>query len=162
MRRSLLIAAVAAAAAVAGCVTARVERDSQLAQGPVWRAELTPARGQTVHGSVTVVPLRVGERAADMRSRVMISIAGSTNGASHAWHVHYGMCGSDGAIVGPARSYPPIPIGAAGAAQMTAELPISLNEGVRYFVHVHDAAGMGVAACGSLQPAPTQVVATGR
>jgi len=158
MRRSLLLAAVAAAA-VAGCVTAKVERDSQLTRAPAWRAELVPAPGQTLHGSATVVPLRGDGRDADSRSRVMISLAGSTNGATHAWHVHYGACGSDGAIVGRARNYPPIPIGAAGAAQMSVEMPFVLNPGVHYFVHIHDASGTGVGACGALQPVTGQVVA---
>lgn len=158
MRRSLLYAALAAAT-VAGCVTARVERDSQLEQGPVWQAELTPMNGQRLHGSTTVVRLRGDGRDAESRSRVMVAIDGSTNGALHAWHIHYGLCGSDGAIVGPARAYPPIPIGGAGAAQMTLEMPIVLDRGVRYFVHIHDAAGSGVAACGALVPSTTQVVA---
>jgi hypothetical protein len=162
MRRPLLLAALAAAAIAAGCVTAKVERDSQLPRGPVWRAELAPGPGQTLHGSVTVVPLSGDGRDADSRSRVMISLAGSANGAVHAWHVHYGACGSDGAIVGRARAYPPIPIGAAGAVQMQVEMPWVLNPGVRYFVHIHDAAGMGVGACGALRPEPaTQVVAAG-
>lgn len=161
MRRSLLLTAFAAAA-VAGCVTARTERDSQLSQALVWRAELVPAPGQTVHGTATVVPLSGDGRDANSRSRVTIALAGSTNGASHMWHVHYGLCGSDGAIVGPARSYPSIPIGPAGASQMTVEMPFVLNPGVRYFVHIHDATGMGVGACGALRPSSTQAVVTTR
>ncbi|HET7456520.1 MAG TPA: hypothetical protein VFJ74_02630 [Gemmatimonadaceae bacterium] len=159
MRRPLVVAALAAGAALAAsCVTAKVERDSQLTQGQTWRADLAPASGRTLHGNVTVVALRgnVGDR--DARSRVIVSLAGSTNGASHGWHIHYGQCGSDGAIVGPARSYPPIPIGAAGAAQLTAELPFVLNDRVRYFVHIHEAGGMGVGACGSLRPIVPQAV----
>lgn len=158
MRRTLLFGALAATAA-AGCVTARVERDSQLEPGPVWQAELTPVKGQRLYGAATVVRLRGDGRDVDSRSRVMVSIDGSTNGALHVWHIHYGLCGSDGAIVGPARSYPPIPIGGAGAAQMTLEMPFVLNRGVRYFVHVHEARGSGVAACGALVPSTTPVVA---
>ena len=149
MLRSLVLAATAAA--LAACVTAKVERDSQLAQPTVWHATLTPAPGSTLHGSATVMTLTDGDRAAP-RSRVTVDIAGSRRGALHAWHIHKGVCGSDGPIVGPARSYTPIPTGGAGAAQLIAEMPFVLAPSVHYFVHVHDAAVTSVEACGALAP----------
>lgn len=150
MQRSFVI--VACAAVLTACVTAKVERDSELAPQPMWEATLVPAEGQTVHGTVTVLPLGGGGAGTATRSRVTVSLVGATPGASHGWHIHRGTCGSDGPIVGPAASYAPVPVGSAGAAQLIVEMPFVLTRGGSYFAHVHDAVVRGVDACGTLQP----------
>ena len=157
MQRSFVL--VACAAVLTGCVTAKVERDSQLAPEPAWEATLTPGAGHTLRGRVTVLPLPGGGGGIASRSRVTVSIEGAAPGASYAWHVHRGTCGSDGPIVGPASNYVPVPVGGGGAAQLIAEIPIRLSRGGAYFAHVHDAVGSNVAACGALQQGGTQVLA---
>ena len=160
MSRSLVLAAMATA--LAGCVTPPTERDSQLARAPVWNATLTSEGGATLHGTVTVLTLLGEGRDAVPRSRVTVWVAGSRNGASHPWHIHRGVCGSDGPVVGPASSYPPVPIAGAGEAQLTTELPFVLSERERYFAHIHEAGRMDVGACGALVPNAAPQVLTRR
>lgn len=156
MQRTFVL--IAGAALLTACVTPRVQRDSELAPQAAWEATLVSSAGHTLHGTVTVTPIGDDGGGAALRSRVAVSLAGATPGSSHAWHIHRGSCGSDGSIVGPAASYTPVPIGSGGAAQLIAEMPIRLTPGGSYFAHVHDAAAMGVEACGALHQAGTALV----
>ena len=152
---------VASAALLTACVAAKVERDSGIAPQTMWEATLLPASGHTLHGTVTVTPLADdGAQGWAPRSRVAVSVVGATPGSSHAWHLHRGVCGSDGPIVGPASSYAAVPVGSSGAAQLIAEMPIRLSGEGPYFAHVHETGAMGVEACGALLPANGTVLTT--
>ena len=156
MLRALVLGACAAS--LAGCVTARVELDSQIGDEPVWQATLEPSPGARLHGSASVVALTPREDPSP-RSRVTVAIAGAADGASHVWHVHLGACGSDGPIVGRSRAYTAIPVAGAGEARLVAEMPFVLDRRADYFVHVHESQGRGVEACGALLPVLNGVLA---
>lgn len=138
------------AAVLTGCVTAKVERDSQIMQDQMWEATLNPVGTHDVRGTVMVLPLGGDQRQTTSTARVTLSIRNVEPGTSHAWHIHRGVCGSDGPIVGPAAAYTRIPIGGDGVGQLIVDLPVVLNKDTPYFVHVHDADAMGIEACGAL------------
>jgi hypothetical protein len=153
---------VASVALLTACVAAKVERDSGIAPQTMWEATLAPASGHTLHGTVTVTPIADDGQGWAPRSRVAVSIVSAAPGSSHAWHLHRGVCGSDGPIVGPAASYAPVPVGSGGAAQLIAEMPIRLSGDGPYFAHVHETGAMGVEACGALLPVGGPTVLTTR
>lgn len=146
MRRlHIPIIGIACIAATA-CVTRTGGRDSELSREPSWSAILQPTAGSSVRGSAAVVGVDNNSR-----SRVVISIAGSRVNAVHPWDIHEGSCGGDGSIVGRSSMYPPVPIGGAGAATMSLELPIQLRSRARYYVNVHEGpARRLIVACGPL------------
>ena len=132
--------------AAASCVTRSGGRDSELSHEPSWSAMLQSTEGNSVRGSAAVVGVD-----ANSRSRVVISLAGSRVNAMHPWDIHEGVCGGDGSIVGNSSLYPPVPIGSAGAATMSLELPIQLRSRSRYYVNVHEGpARRRIVACGPL------------
>ena len=145
-------------ATLAGCATRQGGRDSQLEQEPMWNATLSPTDGGTVHGTATVYG--VGERA---RVRAVVTLEGSRNGALHPWDIHEGRCGQDGAIVGRAGDYPPIPIAGAGAATMSLEIRGEMRSRGTYYLNVHESpARRRIVACGALVPDRGGVIAQGR
>lgn len=149
MKRPLVL--IACAAVLAGCVTAKVERDSQIMQDPMWEATLDPVGPNNVRGTVMVLPLGGDRRGTASTARVTLSIVNAQPGSSHAWHIHRGLCASDGPIVGPAAGYTRVPIGSDGAGQLIVDMPVVLNRDTPYFVHVHDADAMSIEACGALR-----------
>ena len=98
-----------------GCAYRPGGRDSELRAGevPMWTAALAPTDGGTVRGKA--IAIVTGERRG---TRLVVTIEGSRNGALHPWDIHEGRCGGNGAIVGRASDYPPVPIGGAGAASV--------------------------------------------
>lgn len=130
MRRVRLV--TAGVLALAACITPPMQRDSDLAVAERWSASIRPTEGGTITGSAVVTQVAPG------RAHVTITLAGSRDGETHPWDIHQGACGDDGPVVGNPRSYMAMPIGGAGAATMQAELPISLRNGRRYYVDVHD------------------------
>ena len=148
MMRPMIV--LACAAALTACIARPGGRDNELARSPVWTVALSPTDGGTVHGNATLVA-EEGSNAI----RAVITLEGSRNGAMHPWDIHTGRCGTDGgnhgAVVGKSRIYPPIPIGGAGAATMSLELPIQLLSRSEYYLNVHDSmARRHIVACGAL------------
>ena len=146
MTRHLL--SLAGAALALGCAYQPAHYDAQLAGTTWWSATLVPTDGGTIHGSGSVVPIPTTER-----SRVTITVEGAAKNSVIPWDIHTGTCGEDGAIVGLARNYSPIPIGGAGSATMMIELPITLRDNTKYVLDVHDSPGRARrVACGALTP----------
>lgn len=113
-----------------------------------WSAELAPPNGAIgPHGSVVLEP---GKRPNSTRVRVVIS--GDTPGALRPWHLHTGICGDHGPIVGPEQSYARIRINARGNGVAVIELPIPFPEAGTMFVNVHESikAMDHIVTCGQL------------
>ena len=139
---------LAVAALALGCAYQPAHHDAQLAGTTWWSARLAPTDGGTIHGTGSVVPIPTTER-----SRVTITVEGAAKGSVIPWDIHTGTCSEDGGIVGPARNYPAIPIGGAGASTMMLELPITLRPDAKYVLDVHDSPGRARrVACGALTP----------
>ena len=131
-----------------GCAYRPGGRDSELRAGevPMWTAVLAPTDGGTVRGKALAIG--TGERRG---TRLVVTIEGSRNGALHPWDIHEGRCGGNGAIVGRASDYPPVPIGGAGAATMSLEVPVELRSRGDYYVDVHESfARRRTVTCGAL------------
>lgn len=153
------ITTVLCLAGALGCAMKPGGRDSDLTTGqvPMWGATLISAPGSTVHGKAIVVG--TGER---MRTRVVVTIEGSRNGSLHPWDIHEGTCGGNGLIVGRAADYPPIPIGGAGAATMSLEIPAGLRSRGEYYIDVHESfSRTSSIACGPLVRDSERMVADG-
>lgn len=145
MRRTIIT--IACLAGAAGCALAPGGRDSELTVGqvPMWSASLAPTGSGTVRGSATVIGT------GGSRTRVVVTIEGSANGSLHPWDIHEGRCGSNGSIVGRASDYPPIPIGGAGAATMSLEIPATLRSRGDYYIDVHESfQRRNTVTCGAL------------
>jgi hypothetical protein len=71
------------------------------------------------------------------RSQVTLNLQGGAPGRSYPWHVHSGVCGATGAVVGPAGAYPLAVIGTDGKTTATAHLNFPLSKTGRYYVNVH-------------------------
>lgn len=143
-----------------GCAMKPGGRDSELTDGqvPMWGATLVPSVGSTVRGSAIFVGTGEG-----MRTRVVVTLEGSRNGSLHPWDIHEGRCGGNGLIVGRAADYPPIPIGGAGAATMSLELPATLRSRGEYYIDVHDSfARVRSISCGPLVRERERTVAGNR
>lgn len=139
-----------------GCALQPGGRDSDLTVGqvPMWSATLEPSQGGTVRGSASVV----GTGGA--RTRVIVTVEGSANGSLHPWDIHEGRCGGNGSIVGRASDYPPIPIGGAGAATMSLEIPATLRSRGEYYLDVHESfKRYRTVTCGALVRVGAPVVA---
>jgi len=72
-----------------------------------------------------------------VKSQVTLNLQGGTPGHAYPWHVHSGVCGSTGAVVGPAGAYPMAVIGTDGKTSATAHLNFPLSKTGRYYVNVH-------------------------
>lgn len=131
------------------CVARPGTLDRTLEPGAQWSAVIAPATNDGVRGSFTFIRLDPPGQ-----TRAIISLAGGAPGAIIPWHVHYGRCGEDGSIVGKPGSYPPLALGSTGRLEATAQLPVELQAGTRYFLHLHASpANMKtVAACAALVP----------
>jgi hypothetical protein len=113
-----------------------------------WSAELAPPNGAIgPHGSVV---LEQGRRPNSTRVRIVIS--GDTPGALRPWHLHTGLCGEQGPILGPEQSYARIRINARGNGVAVIELPIPFPETGAMFVSVHESlkAMDHIVTCGQL------------
>lgn len=113
-----------------------------------WSADLAPPGGALgPHGSVVLEP---GKRPNSTLVRVVIS--GDTPGALRPWHLHTGMCGEQGPIVGPEQSYARIRINARGNGVAVIELPVPFPQAGALFVNVHESlkAMEHIVTCGQL------------
>ncbi|CAN5753170.1 hypothetical protein BH23GEM10_BH23GEM10_01210 [soil metagenome] len=95
-----------------------------------WSGSLQAVGNSGVGGSVNVVSAVAGSRAS-------VSITGAAAGAHHPWHVHQGTCGSGGAIVGGAGSYPALHVSTDGTASASATISVALHDEAAYHVNVH-------------------------
>lgn len=111
-----------------------------------WNAALTGVAGSGVTGTANA-------RESGEMTHATVSITGAQTGANHPWHIHEGVCGDGGPIVGPATAYPVLSVGANGRASAQAHLAnIELNEASSYYVNVHASpANLGtIVSCGAL------------
>lgn len=108
-------------------------------------ATLTAMGGSGITGSAAAV-------SEPHQTHVTVSLGGAMAGAVLPWHIHSGQCGSNGPIVGPPASYPPMTAGSDGAATGAATLPMPLEATTRYYVNIHKSpTEMGtIVACGDL------------
>lgn len=110
-----------------------------------WSASIAPVGNYTVRGTAKAQSVGVG-------TGVTISINSATANAHHPWHVHRGVCGDNGPIVGAASNYPALHVGADGSASANATIGMALNEQDSYYVNVHlSPTQLGtIVACGKL------------
>lgn len=87
-------------------------------------------------------------------THVTVFLTGGSAGGVHPWHVHEGVCESNGPIVGAAAAYPPLQPDASGNANAEAHLEVALEPGGSYYVNIHQSASdLGtVVGCGQLRP----------
>jgi hypothetical protein len=107
---------------------------------------LAASAGSEVEGAAGVRELD------DERTSVTIEIRGAASNAMLPWHVHEGVCGSGGAIVGDASAYPPLSAGLDGSASAEAVIDVPMDPAAEYHINVHESpSAMDViVACGDL------------
>lgn len=110
-----------------------------------FNADIRSQPGHAVHGTARAVA-SVG------RTVITVNMEDGEPGAVHPWHVHEGDCGSGGAVVGGANSYPPLALDGNGSDREVATLSLQLSDDADYHVNVHlSAEAMGtIVACGAL------------
>jgi hypothetical protein len=113
-----------------------------------WSAELAPPNGTVgPHGTVVLEPGRQPNH-----TRIRVVISGDTPGALRPWHLHAGVCGEPGPIMGPEQLYGRIRINGRGNGVAVLELPIPFPEAGALFVNVHESAKamQTIVTCGQL------------
>ena len=146
---------VLSAALVAGCASSRqpaatlppvIEQSQAVAQVVQWSATLASEAGTSIGGTATVVP------AGAQGTTATVSLTGAAPGGVLPWHLHAGRCGDNGPIVGAPEAYPPLTVGADGAATAMATVPVPTPVSGDFHVNVHRSAGETgtVIACGNL------------
>lgn len=111
-----------------------------------WTADIR-ALGEAGHsGFATVSIMTTGN------TRVNVTLSGGSAGGVHPWHVHAGLCGSGGPIVGDADAYEPLRPDEAGNASATATLDVSLDPEADYYINIHQSPDdLGtIVGCGEL------------
>lgn len=110
-----------------------------------WSSDIAPVGSFTVRGKAKAQSVGVG-------TGVTISIEGAPHHAQHPWHVHKGVCGDNGPIVGNAGDYPVLSVSMEGKASANATIGTSLNEQESYYVNVHNSpTDLGtIVGCGKL------------
>lgn len=110
-----------------------------------WESDIAPVGNFTVRGSAKAQSVGVG-------TGITISVEGATADAHLPWHVHRGVCGDNGPIVGDATAYPALHAGADGKASANATIGVALDEKESYYVNVHNSpTDLGtIVACGKL------------
>lgn len=110
-----------------------------------WDSSLAPVGNFTVRGTAKAQSVGVG-------TGVTIAIEGAAHHAQHPWHVHRGVCGDNGPIVGNAGDYPVLTADMAGKATANATIGVALNEQETYYVNVHNSpTDLGtIVSCGKL------------
>jgi hypothetical protein len=140
---------ILAAALLAACSTSTSNDTNDI--DPVadqigdWESSIAPVGTFAVRGTAKAQSVGVG-------TGVTISITGATANAHHPWHVHRGVCGDNGPIVGNANDYPALHASAAGNATANASIGVALNEQDSYYVNVHNSpTDLGtIVGCGKL------------
>ena len=110
-----------------------------------WSSSIAPVGNFTVRGTAKAQSVGVG-------TGVTISIEGAAGNAQHPWHVHRGVCGDNGPIVGEANNYPVLSASSDGKASANATISMALNEQESYYVNVHNSpTDLGtIVGCGRL------------
>ena len=161
MRNIRILAAVAVASIVAGCVYRPGTPDNTLAPGAQWTATIVPTTVSAIHGTVTFVRTEP-----QSQTRVIFALRDATANSVLPWHVHYGVCGNDQLIVGTPSNYPPLVIDQSGQLRAVALLPVELSTKSTYVIHVHASPTemKTVVACAVLVPqgAESRVAGTSR
>lgn len=113
---------------------------------PTWQAIVTNTEVSSVKGEVALRDVT------GPGTFVSIAVEGADPSAAMPWHVHRGDCGSGGAIVGDAATYPLLIADADGEAEAEAEIAVDLDLEADYHVNVHrsvDEIGT-IVACGQV------------
>jgi hypothetical protein len=113
--------------------------------GAAWTANIL-AQGASGHGgSANAVPMDGG-------THVTVFLTGGAAGGVHPWHVHEGVCDSNGPVVGSGGAYPALRPDAAGNATADAHLDVALDPGGSYYINIHQSASdLGtIVGCGEL------------
>ncbi len=116
--------------------------------GRTFRAVLQPQGGGTVTGAASIAP---GQQMGT--TVVTLDITGGTPGATYAWHIHEGACGSQGGILGDPSQYQPVQIGQDGRGRATSTVNVPPPSGGSYHVNVHAPDMQSLVACGNLEEA---------
>jgi hypothetical protein len=114
-----------------------------------WKASLfSPSE---LAGALQVRGTADWTRNGNTASTVTVTISNATPGGVHPWHIHYGHCGENGAIVGSAAAYSSLSVNDQGNATSTAHLGMSLPTSGDYYVNVHaSSANLGtIISCGN-------------
>lgn len=135
--------------------TDEVQTGDVMAAAPTWTANLSatdlagPAAREDVANIDGSARMEMGETPA--QSRVEVHITGLQAG-TYPWHVHSGTCQTGGPIVGSATAYPPLTVGADGAAHVEAGIPVETPTSGDYHVNVHRSPEdlATIVACGDL------------
>jgi hypothetical protein len=125
----------------------------------VWRATLVPPQPPSSSAttgtpdSTAVGGTAIVMSAGKQKTSAEVHVANAKPGSVHPWHVHKGTCGHDQGILGPAKAYTPLHIGADGNGEVTVTLPYPTPTSGEYMVNVHQSASdlKTIVACGDLQ-----------
>jgi len=101
-----------------------------------WRADITSNDPfiWTLFGTANVL-MNNGEAA----FTASVEIRNDDVGVERPWHVHFGTCGSGGAIVGDEAAYPRLSTGLDGASAVAITLRgIALDPNAAYHVNIHE------------------------
>ena len=123
-----------------------IDIESPTKQGEDWNGEL---KGQGMHAAVTG---SLKALVSEGRSSVTVTLANASPGATYAWDVREGKCGTGGAVVDETRAYGNITVGSDGKAGTTATLNARLDEAKDYAVTVYGSSSdrTNIVACGDL------------
>ena len=128
-----------------GCATQR-GAGGDGGDGNSWTAAIRAVGGSGHSGSATAAPMDGG-------THVTVNLLGGSGGGAHPWHVHEGVCESNGPIVGAASAYPVLQPDASGNATASAHLNVPLDPDGSYYVNVHQSANQldVIVGCGELR-----------
>lgn len=149
------IALVLAATLSAACVRTRtdpvtgrvdVDVESPTKRGEDWKAKMN---GMGVASAATGSALAA---VVNGQSTITVRVSGLTPGATHAWRVTEGKCGSSGSVVGSTGLYPTITVNEQGIGEGVARVAVQLDEAKFYQVRIFASASdvETVAVCGDL------------
>ena len=128
--------------ALAGCAT-----QSGMAGEAAWNGTIRAVGGSGHSGTASAAPMDGG-------THVNVSLSGGSSGGDHPWHVHEGVCESNGPIVGDAGAYPTLRPDAAGDTAADAHLNVTLDPEGSYYINIHQSANQldTIVGCGELRP----------
>ncbi len=108
-----------------------------------YSATLTPPPGS---------PVPVNGTAGVKGTSAWVKLTGGKSGDVYPWHVHVGMCGTNGPVFGDASAYKPITISSAGKGDSKATLSMALPDTGSYYVNIHASSSdmKTIVSCGNL------------
>jgi hypothetical protein len=118
-----------------------------MGEGTSWNGSISEVGASGHSGTASAAPMDGG-------THVNVSLSGGSSGGDHPWHVHEGVCESNGPIVGDPGAYPNLRPGASGDASAEAQLNVSLDPEGSYYVNIHQSANQldTIVGCGELRP----------